>query len=155
MGELLLPRPSQQSLPCGGSTYPQAAASVAVHQTQSEMAGEGTFPDGILLPSAWSGQSYRTDRQPSVGETVSFLRALDAGNPHVQCDEREQETELCQTGLRRRRESLANGHREAKVTAPVLDSTRHGIQVRQIRAFCDPITSRWVFKAAVYKSPRS
>src|SRR5436305_13514672 len=31
----------------------------------------------------------------------------------------------------------------------------HGIQVRQIRAFCDPITSRWVFKAAVYKSPLS
>jgi len=25
-------------------------------------------------------------RQPSVGETVSFLRALDAGNPHVQCE---------------------------------------------------------------------
>src|SRR6266566_2944432 len=55
-------------------------------------------PEFPLLPSAWSGQSYRTDRQPSVGETVSFLRALDAGNPHVQCDEREQETELCQTG---------------------------------------------------------
>src|SRR5438552_11894107 len=123
MGELLLPRPSQQSLPCGGSSYPQAAASVAVYQAQSEMAGEETFPDGILLPSAWFGQSHRTDRQPSVGETVSFLRALDAGNPHVQCDEREQETELRQTGLRRRGESLANRHRETKVTAPVLDST--------------------------------
>ena len=97
---------------------------MAVYQAQSEMAGEETFPDGVLLPSAWFGQSHRTDRQPSVGETVSFLRALDAGNPHVQCDEREQETELCQTGLRRRRESLANGHREAKVTAPVLDSTK-------------------------------
>ena len=59
-----------------------------------------------------------------MGETVSFLRALDAGNPHVQCDEREQETELCQTGLRRRGESLANRHRETKVTAPVLDSTK-------------------------------
>src|SRR5215469_8791030 len=59
MGKLLLPRPSQQGLPCGRSTHPQAAASVVVHQAQSEVAGEETFPDGIVLPSAWSGQSYR------------------------------------------------------------------------------------------------
>jgi hypothetical protein len=59
-----------------------------------------------------------------VGDIVSFLRAPDAGNPHVRCDEREQETEPCQTGLRRRRESSATGHREATATAPVLDSTR-------------------------------
>src|SRR5215469_15209620 len=123
MGKLLLPRPSQQGLPCGRSTHPQAAASVAVHQAQSEVAGEETFSDGIVLPSAWSGQSYRTDRQPSVGETVSFLRAPDAGNPHVRCDEREEETEPRQTGLRRRGENLANRHREAKGTAPLLDST--------------------------------
>jgi len=58
-----------------------------------------------------------------VGENVSFLRAPDAGNPHVRCDEREQETELCPTGLRRRGESLANCHRETKATAPVLDYT--------------------------------
>ena len=96
MGELLLPRSSRQSLPCGGSTHPQAAASVAMHQAQSEMAWEGTFPDGILLPSAWSGQSYRTDRQPSVGETViplndGHLRSLlkewvthyNRGRPHA------------------------------------------------------------------------
>src|SRR6266849_38740 len=31
----------------------------------------------------------------------------------------------------------------------------HGIQVQQVRAFCDPVTCRWVFKASVYKSPRS
>src|SRR5260370_37128162 len=31
----------------------------------------------------------------------------------------------------------------------------HGIQVEQVRAFCDPITCRWVFKASVYKSSRS
>src|SRR5215469_16962727 len=31
----------------------------------------------------------------------------------------------------------------------------HGIQVQQVRVFCDPITSRWVFKAAVYKSNNS
>jgi len=59
-----------------------------------------------------------------VGETVSSLRALDAGNPHVQCDEREEETEPRQTGLRGRGESHANRHRETKVTAPLLDSTK-------------------------------
>lgn len=30
-----------------------------------------------------------------------------------------------------------------------------GIQVRQVRAFCEPSTSHWVFKAAVFKSLRS
>ena len=59
-----------------------------------------------------------------MGETVSFLRAPDAGDPHVRCDEREQETEPGQTGLRRRSENCAKGHREATATAPVLDSTQ-------------------------------
>jgi hypothetical protein len=31
----------------------------------------------------------------------------------------------------------------------------HGIQVQQVRVFCDPVTSRWVFKAVVYKSNQS
>ena len=31
----------------------------------------------------------------------------------------------------------------------------HGIHVRQVRVFCDPVNCRWVFKALVYKSPRS
>jgi hypothetical protein len=31
----------------------------------------------------------------------------------------------------------------------------HGIQVQQVRDFCDPVASRWVFKASVYKSPSS
>jgi len=31
----------------------------------------------------------------------------------------------------------------------------HGIRVQQIHQFCDPSLSRWVFKATVYKSPRS
>src|SRR5713101_3732827 len=31
----------------------------------------------------------------------------------------------------------------------------HGIQVEQVHTFCDPVTCRWVFKASVYKSPRS
>jgi len=31
----------------------------------------------------------------------------------------------------------------------------HGIQVQQVRDFCDPLAGRWVFKASVYKSPTS
>jgi len=31
----------------------------------------------------------------------------------------------------------------------------HGIQVQQVRDFCEPATGRWVFKAFVYKSPGS
>src|SRR6266852_7400603 len=31
----------------------------------------------------------------------------------------------------------------------------HGIQVQQVRDFCDPVASRWVFKATVYKTPNS
>ena len=54
---------------------------------------------------------------------VSLFREPDAGNLPVRFDEREQETELCQTGLRRRRESFVSSHRETKATAPVLDST--------------------------------
>src|SRR5215831_15160445 len=55
---------------------------------------------------------------------VRLFREPDAGNPPVRFDEREEETELSQTGLRRRGESPANCHREATVTAPLLDSTR-------------------------------
>jgi len=54
---------------------------------------------------------------------VRLFREPDAGNPPVRFDEREQETELSQIGLRRRRESFVNSHRETKATAPVLDST--------------------------------
>ena len=54
---------------------------------------------------------------------VRLFREPDAGNPPVRFDEREQETESSQTGLRRRRESLISSHRETKATAPVLDST--------------------------------
>ena len=38
---------------------------------------------------------------------VCLFREPDAGNPPVRFDEREEETELCQTGLRRRGESCA------------------------------------------------
>ena len=55
---------------------------------------------------------------------VRLFREPDAGNPPVRFDERGEETELSQTGLRRRGESPANRHREATVTAPLLDSTR-------------------------------
>ena len=54
---------------------------------------------------------------------VRLFREPDAGNPPVRFDEREEETELRQTGLRRRGESTANRHREASVVAPLLDST--------------------------------
>jgi hypothetical protein len=57
------------------------------------------------------------------GDCVSLLREPEAGNPHIRFDEREQEPESCQTGLRRRSESYANCHRETTATAPVLDST--------------------------------
>jgi hypothetical protein len=54
---------------------------------------------------------------------VGLFREPDAGNLPVRFDEREQETELSQTGLRRRKESFVNRHREANTTAPVLDYT--------------------------------
>jgi hypothetical protein len=60
------------------------------------------------------------------GYCVSLLREPEAGNPHIRFDEREQEPESCQTGLRRRSESYANCHRETTATAPVLDSTQLG-----------------------------
>ena len=56
---------------------------------------------------------------------VCLFREPDAGNLPVRFDEREQETGPSQTGLRRRRESFVSSHREAKATAPVLDSTPH------------------------------
>jgi hypothetical protein len=54
---------------------------------------------------------------------VCLFREPDAGNPPVRFDEREEETEQRQTGLRRPGENLTNCHREAKATAPLLDST--------------------------------
>jgi hypothetical protein len=56
---------------------------------------------------------------------VCLFREPDAGNLPVRFDEREQETELRQTGLRRALRKQPNSHREAKATAPVLDSTPH------------------------------
>ena len=56
---------------------------------------------------------------------VCLFREPDAGNPPVRFDEREQETELRQTGLRPVVRKHPNSHREAKATAPVLDSTHY------------------------------
>ena len=48
----------------------------------------------------WLGPVTTPDREPSVGESVSLFREPDAGNLPVRFDEREQETEPSQTGLR-------------------------------------------------------
>jgi hypothetical protein len=56
-------------------------------------------------------------------EGVCLFREPDAGNLPVRFDEREQEIEPSQTGLRRALRKHPNSHREAKATAPVLDST--------------------------------
>ena len=61
---------------------------------------------------------------------VCLFREPDAGNLPVRFDEREQETELRQTGLRRALRKHPNSHREAKATAPVLDSTRLSTSLR-------------------------
>src|ERR1017187_2714794 len=55
---------------------------------------------------------------------VCLFREPDAGNLPVRFDEREQETELCQTGLRRVVRKTPNMHRGAKATAPVRGSPR-------------------------------
>jgi len=44
--------------------------------------------------------------------------------PHVRFDERRQETEPCQPGLRECAKATPTTHRAANVTAPVVDSTR-------------------------------
>src|ERR1022692_2849589 len=57
--------------------------------------------------------------------SVCLFRERGAGNLPVRFDEREQETGSRQTGLRRAMRKHPHSHREAKATAPVLDSTRH------------------------------
>jgi hypothetical protein len=52
--------------------------------------------------------------------SVCLFREPDAGNLPVRFDEREQETELCQTGLRRAMRKHPNSHREAKATDPTV-----------------------------------
>ena len=66
---------------------------------------------------------------------VCLFREPDAVNLPVRFDEREQETGSSQTGLRRVLRKHANSHREAKATAPVLDSTRLSDNVGGVKHF--------------------
>jgi len=83
-----------------------------------------TFSGSVSAVRVWSDPVATPDREPSVGDRMSLFREPDAGNLHVRFDEREQEPESSQTGLRRRGENPVNRHRETNATAPVLDSTR-------------------------------
>ena len=74
-------------------THSQAAASVVMRQAQGSMAGEATFPDRVVLPGVMAWSVLANGPLLFRGETVSFLRAPDAGNPHVRCDERGVETD--------------------------------------------------------------
>src|SRR5215467_11743998 len=85
--------------------------------------GHGALTMSLATPGCCSGVADGVTRN-----IVSLFREPDAGNLPVRFDEREQETEPSQTGLRRRRESFVSSHRETKATAPVLDSTRHCTQ---------------------------
>ena len=100
LGQLLLSGASQQSLQCGRYTRPQEAASVVMRQTQRAAAGIQTFSGSVSALCVWLGPVTTPDREPSVGESVSLFREPDAGNLPVRFDEREQETEPSQTGLR-------------------------------------------------------
>src|SRR5271157_2872469 len=78
-----------------------------MQQTQGELAGSQTFSGTISPQRVWMGLFTETDGKPSVGEHVSLLREPDAGKPPVRFDERGQETEPSQAGLRWRSESLS------------------------------------------------
>src|SRR5439155_5989141 len=102
-----------------------------MRQTQRAAAGIQTLSGSVSSLRVWLGPVTTPDRAPSVGESVSLFREPDAGNLPVRFDERGQETEPSQTGLRWRGESpVSNNHRETTVTAPVLDSTRDFAQNR-------------------------
>jgi hypothetical protein len=82
----------------------------------------------IIQPCLFSNKLYRKAKANTPDSlAVKSIGKPDAGNLHVRFDEREQETGPCQAGLRRSSESLANRHRKATATAPVLDSTRRSL----------------------------
>src|ERR1700737_3112962 len=91
MGQLLLPRSRQQSLPSGGSTHPSAAPPVAVRQTQTAGFRNRAVSGGPVARGVWSGPACIADCQPSVGDNVSLLREPDAVTPPVRLDERDGE----------------------------------------------------------------
>ena len=70
--------------------------------------GNEVFPDKYLYDALGLVRLPTSDTQPPVGESMSLVREPDAGNPPVRFDEREVETELGQTGLRRQSESRVN-----------------------------------------------
>jgi hypothetical protein len=78
---------------------------VVMRQTQRAATGIQTLSGSVSAFCVWLGPVTTPDREPSVGERVSLFREPDAGNLPVRFDEREQETEPSQTGLRWRGES--------------------------------------------------
>src|SRR5215472_5643135 len=74
-----------------------------------------------LGPRTGLGWFVSLHEPPAFRGQCTFLRELHARNVPVH---REEETEPCQTGLRRPGENPTSCHREAKVTAPLLDSTQ-------------------------------
>ncbi len=78
----------------GGGKEPQLKTDARRDEAPG-IGAEPTNPD--------SGQKLQTASH--AGDCVSLFREPDAGNPPVRFDERGQETEPCQTGLRRRSES--------------------------------------------------
>ena len=85
--------------------------------------GNSGFPSGPAS-EVWLGSPYHADPQFSVGESVTLSPRAGCGTAPVRFDKREEETEPRQTGLRRPGENLTHRHREANVTAPLLDSTQ-------------------------------
>src|SRR5271157_3125848 len=75
--------------------------------TQGELAGSQTLSGSSSPRRVWFSLFTETDGKSSVGENVSLFREPDAGKPPVRFDERGQETEPSQAGLRRRSESPA------------------------------------------------
>jgi hypothetical protein len=90
------------------ATCQEKATPVAVHEAQSTVAGSPEVSGRVSVRCVRIGLLTQADCQPSAGELVSLFREPDAVTPHVRFDEREQETEPCQTGLRRQRESHAH-----------------------------------------------
>jgi len=73
---------------------------MVMRQTQRAAPGMQTISGSVSALRVWLGPVTTPDREPSVGERVSLFREPDAGNLPVRFDEREQETEPGQTGLR-------------------------------------------------------
>ena len=79
---------------------PPEAASVVMRQTQRAATGIQTISGSVSALCVWLGPVTTPDREPSVGDRVSLFREPDAGNLPIRFDERGQETETSQTGLR-------------------------------------------------------